>query len=426
MRLTGLRRYLANTSWLMAERFLRMTVALLVGVYVARYLGPDRYGVLNYALSFVGLFSVFAALGLNQIVIRDLVQAPQDLDRILGTAFLLRLEGAVAGCGLILLAGWLVSMDRVTLVMTAIIAGGLLFQSLNVIDLFFQSRVQSKFVVYAKVGQLGVSSILRVYGVLSGASLMFFVWVVLLDAIVLAAGLVVFYGRESRSVFRWRFDGATARNLLHQSWPLIISGFVIAIYMKIDQVMIKHMLGDAAVGRYAAAVRISEAWYFIPVVITSSVFPAIVAYKAHGGDLYERRLRQLYTLLVWLALVAAAAVSFLAGWIVNFLFGSAFDAAAGVLAIHMWAAVFVFIGVASARWLILEGLQLIATVNTVIGAAINIALNFVLIPSHGIEGAAIATVVSQAFAAYAGLLLWRSSRPNFFEITRALNPLSAI
>lgn len=77
----GFRRYFANTSWLFAEKILRMVVGLFVGVWVARYLGPERFGLLSYAQSFVGLFSAFATLGLDEIVVRELVKDESKRDK---------------------------------------------------------------------------------------------------------------------------------------------------------------------------------------------------------------------------------------------------------------------------------------------------------------------------------------------------------
>ena len=164
--------------------------------------------------------------------------------------------------------------------------------------------------------------------------------------------------------------------------------------MKIDQVMIKEMLGAEQVGHYAAAVRLSEAWYFIPMAITSSVFPAIINAKKQSEELYYQRLQKLYDLMVWLALAIALPTTFLAPWVIRVLYGDAFLPAAGVLSIHIWAGVFVFLGVANGRWIIAENLQYIATIRSTAGAIVNIALNIVLIPKYGINGAAISTFFS--------------------------------
>jgi O-antigen/teichoic acid export membrane protein len=166
------------------------------------------------------------------------------------------------------------------------------------------------------------------------------------------------------------------------------------IYMRIDQIMIKGMLGDREVGLYSVAVRLSEVWYFIPLVITNSLFPAIVGAKKINKELYYTRLQRLYTFMVWMALGLAIPMTLLSGWLVTLLYGAAYKEAGAVLMIHIWAGVFVFYGCARGQWLLSENMQTYGLICTSIGAIMNIALNSVLIGRMGIIGAAIATFIS--------------------------------
>ena len=163
--------------------------------------------------------------------------------------------------------------------------------------------------------------------------------------------------------------------------------------MRIDQVMLQEMIGSEAVGQYSAAVKISEAWYFIPMVISSSLFPAIVNAKKQSEELYYARLQRLYDLMVWISLAIALPMTFLSDWVVNLLYGSAYSQAGGVLMIHIWAGVFVSLGVASSKWFITENLQSLSFWRTFYGMVINLILNFILIPIFGTIGAAISTLV---------------------------------
>lgn len=396
----GFRRYFANTSWLFAEKILRLAVGLLVGVWVARFLGPERYGLFSYAQSFVGLFSVIATLGLDNILVRELVKDEGKRDILLGTAFRLKLFGALAVMLLLFAAVPFTSNDGYTNALVFIIASTTVFQSFNVIDLYFQSRVLSRYVVFANTISLALLSLLKIACILLQAPLMVFAILVLLDSSVLAAGFVFFYRQNKLSVRSWTFDPETAKSMLKDSWPLILSGMVIAVYMKIDQVMIKEMLNSEAVGQYAAAVRISEAWYFIPTVISSSLFPAILNAKKQSEVLYYSRLQRLYDMLVWMAIAVALPMTFLSDDIVRLLYGGAYSQAASVLMIHIWAGVFVGLGVASGKWYLSENLQHLLFLRTVCGGITNIALNVILIPISGGLGAAIATLASQSMVCF--------------------------
>jgi len=413
-------KYFKNTSWLFGEKILRMIVGLFVGVWVARYLGPEQYGLLSYAGSFVGLFITISTLGLDGIVIRELVKDESKRDVLLGTAFRLKLLGAFGVLLLLAVAVNFTSNDHYTNILIFIIASATIFQSLNVIDMYFQSKVRSKYVVYANIISLFISTMIKITLLLTEAPLIAFVCVALFDSIILAMGFIYFYLHNDLSLKAWKFQKSVAISLLKDSWPLILSGIVISIYMKIDQVMIKEMMSAEAVGQYAAAVRLSEAWYFIPIIIASSLFPAIINAKKQSEELYYARLQKLYDLMVWMAIAITIPMTFMSDWIVEILYGAQYSQAGSVLMIHIWAGVFVFLGVASGKWFVSENLQMLSFWRTFYGMLSNIILNIFLIPKYGIQGAAIATLISQIIAAYLFDLFNYKTRNMFFMKTKSL------
>jgi O-antigen/teichoic acid export membrane protein len=398
-----------------------MAVGLFVGVYVARYLGPERFGVLSYAMSVVVLFSALSSLGLNGILVRELVNFPKKRDEFLGTAFILKLAGS--GLVLILLSITLYFMgdDRQSNLMIFIIAAGLIFQPFNVIRFYFEANVLAKFIAVSQITSLVVVSVAKLVFIWLGLPLIYFASAVLIESLVLAIGLSVVYFKQKLNIFNWQFSFKAATGLLKDSWPLILSAIAISIYMRIDQVMIKHMLNDEAVGQYAAAVRLSEAWYFIPMIITASLFPAILNAKKVSQELYYKRLQKLYDLMVWVAIAIALPMTLLSGWIVNLLYGEQYNQAGSVLMIHIWAGVFVFMGVASGKWYLAENFNRLNLRKTVSGGIVNILLNTILIPKYGIIGAACATIFSQGTASYLLDFVFKKTRTNFFRLSRTFN-----
>lgn len=416
----GIHRYFFNISWMLGEQVLRILAGLFVGIYVARYLGPEQFGVYSYAVAFVALFGAIAKLGLDGIVVRDLVNRPDKRDIYLGTAFWLKLIGALLTLTTLAIAVQFTSNDATTNLYIFIIAGGLIFQSFEVVDFYFQSKVLSKYVSIAKLIQLALSSVLKLYFIFIQADLFWFVLVSLIDQITVALSLVFAYWRQKIGSFFVGFDLGTAKAMVRNSWPLILSGIAGMLYMRIDQIMIKEMLGEREVGLYSAAVRLSEAWYFGPVILTTSLFPAIVSARKTDQELYNKRLQRLYTVMVWMAITVALPMTFLSGWVVEFLYGVAYRDAGPVLMIHIWAGVFVALGVASSSWLINENLQQIALYRTLSGAITNVILNLILIPNYGMIGAAIGTVISYMVAGFVFDLFSNKTRGMFFMKIDAL------
>ena len=408
------------------EQVLRIIAGLFVGIYVARYLGPEQFGVYSYALAFVALFGAIAKLGLDSIVVRDLVNHPQEREVYLGTAFWLKLIGAILTMGLLAIAVQFTGNDATTKLYIFIIASGMIFQSFDVVDFYFQSKVLAKYVSIAKLIQLALSSVLKLYFIYIQADLFWFVLVSLVDQISLAFSLLFAYWRQKIGSLFGCFDLGTAKAMLNNSWPLILSGIAVTLYMRIDQIMLKEILGEREVGLYSAAVRLSEAWNFVPVIITASLFPAIVNAKKISQEIYHKRLQRLCTLMTWLAIAVALPMTFLADWLVILLYGQHYREAGSVLAIHIWGAVFVFLGVASGVFFTVERYTKKSFYRTALGAVSNVLLNLALIPHYGINGAAIATVLSQFIANYFYDFFDGSTRDLFVIKLRALFPVHYI
>ena len=422
----GFRRHFANISWMFVERILRLIAGLFIGIWVTRYLGPSQFGLFSYAVAFAAIFSNIAKLGLDSIVVRDLVSEPARRDIYMGTAFWLKLAGAIVTLSLIGIAMQFTASDSTTKLYVFIIASGSIFQAFEVVDFYFQSQVLSKFVSICKMTQLWISSMLKLYLIFIGADLFWFVLVSLLDQVTLATSLYFAYRYQKIGTFFRSFDGVIAKKLLKDSWPLIFSALMIMIYIRIDQLMIKEMLDVSEVGIFSVAVAVSEIWYVIPTIITTSLFPSIVNAKKNSQVMYLERLQKLSTFMTWLAILIALAMTFLSDLVIGFLYGEAFIRAGAVLSIHIWSAVFVFLGLSSGLFLTVENYTKKSLYRLSLGAISNILLNFILIPRYGINGAAIATLLGQFVANFLYDFFDPSLKPLVIIKMKALFPIYCI
>lgn len=416
---SGFQSILHNMGWLFFDKFVRLGSGLFVGAWVARYLGPEQFGLLNFSISFAALFGVAATLGLDGIVVRELVRNPARRDLLLGSAFALKLGGGIVTLvAALAVTSYMHGADALMFWLVALASAAYIFQSLNVIDFFFQAEVRSKYTVLASNGAYGLMTILKIFLVLTRAKLLAFAWATLGEAVLTSLFLVIAYKQNQHNIKGWRVDRETARELASESWPLLLASLAVMLYMRLDVVMLQQMVGSREVGIYAAATRISEVWYFLPTVIVSSVSPSIINCHGSSPGLYLRRIRKLYFLMAWLSVGLSLPMSLLSGWIVRTLYGHQFDAAGPVLAVHLWASIAVFLGVASSQHLLVEGLQLVSFYRTLIGVGCNIVLNLVLIPRIGAMGAAIATVVSY-FVATFSMVFFRSTRAHTMHLLLA-------
>ncbi len=397
----NLQKIIGNTGWLFADKILRMGVGLFVGVWVARYLGPEQLGLLSYAAAFVALFSGFATFGLSDIVIRDIVHEPSLNNEILGTTFILKLVG---GISTFFLTGGILFLwrphDNLMQWLVIIIAFGMVAQTFDTIDFWFQSQIQSKPIVYARNIAFILVSLAKVALILNHASLVAFAGIGLAELVLSAIGFVVAYRLNGYSFKTWRWSTIKAKSLLHDSWPFMLAGMVGMVYRRIDQFMLGGMVGNTELGLYAVAVLLSEIWYFIPMAVYSSVLPSIVESKGINEELFYARVQKLYNFMALFAYAIAIPTTFLAAPIINTLYGEAYSRSAPMLVLLIWSGLFVNLGIARSTFITTMNWTKIHLIGVALASLINIILNYFLIPKYGGTGAACASLIAYWFATH--------------------------
>ncbi len=373
-------------------------LAIVVGLLIGRYLGPSSFGDLSFADALTAIVAAVGTLGLDTFIIREIINNPSKKDEILGTSLGLRIGVNLLlipiSVGIYLIFHLLSDKPGNPLTwIVFLLSFASFFKSFNIIDSYYQSQVQSKYVVHVQNICLIFSSLLKILLIWLKAPVIWVAAALAFDGLILALGLVFLYHSHGFSIRSWTFSRSRARSLLKQSFPLILSGVMVLLYMKIDILMLKKN-GSTEVGIYTAAARISEAWYFIPSAIITSVFPAIINARKTDIERYNKRLKNLYDLLVFISLPVAILVGFFGNEIIHFLWDTAYEGAGPMLSIHIWSGIFVFLGSASSQYLLAEGYTMISFQRTAAGAIINILLNFWLIPLYGGIGASIATLIA--------------------------------
>ncbi|HWQ38892.1 MAG TPA: flippase [Burkholderiales bacterium] len=416
-------RILANFGWLSADRVLRLAVGLLVGVWLARYLGPETFGQYSFAFALAALFGAFSKLGLDGVLVRELVRAPQRQQELLASALVLRLAGGVlAAAGAMLCGRFFRSGEAAIQLLVSVAAVALVFQALDVFEHWFQSQLRSRYAVAAKTSVFLLMAGARVGLIVGGASVVVFAGAAVLEVLLGGIALLAAYRLAGQGFERWRVTWSAVRGLLRPALPLIFAGLAVSLYMRIDQVMIARMLGDHAVGLYSAATRLTEATYFLPGALVASVLPAVVSLRTSSEPQFVDRMQRVFDLMVVAGVSLALPLSLFSGAVVRVLFGEPFADSAGVLAIHAWASVFVYLGMASSSYLLARDLTMVSLTRTMLGAVVNVVLNLLLIPEYGIRGAALATLISACVATFAVFLDARS-RPAGVMMLRAFDPI---
>ncbi len=414
---------LTNTSILVVDRLVRYGIGFFVGAAIARYLGPEQYGVLSFVLALVAILMPVMGVGFDSIIIRDISRNPDRVNEVLGSAFLLRLVTGVVMLGIALsLCMYLRPHDRSTLVLVAVQETATLFLCFDVIEVWFQTRLIAKYPVYAKGLAFLLVCVVKVLLIYAGASVDAFIWSGFAEAGFGAVGLVIFFNRQGYKVSRFRFRKSVTLDFIQDGWTLVLAGIATVVAIRADQLLIASFLGDVSLGIYSAAFRFSEFAYTVPAIISVSVLPVLVQSQTEGESRYKGRLTNFMTSMLYLGVLVSLLFSMSSGFIIPRLFGIAFESSAKVLSIQIWAAVLMFLTVASNQHLIVVRRTDIILVRTVCSMLTNLGLNLWVIPRYGLLGAAGVGILSNAVG-LASIAFYPTQHYHLREIASSFNPM---
>lgn len=414
--------YLKNSFALFLEKGIKLLAELAVGFYLARYLGTEQFGLYNFAISFVILFQGISTFGMAEILTKEIISNPDAQRKILGTAFVFRLMGSTILTFIILLLSIIFYGREVTMIV-GIISLSLIFRAGEVFTFYFQSIVRLDRVALIQIVVTVIFSGIKLLLISIDASLHVFAAVYSIEWAMILIGFF-FILKPYIKLSSLSFSLGWSMRLLRDSWFLMASAVAVNLYMRMDQIMIKSMLGNVENGIYASAVRISEVWYVVPTILCSVFFSAILNAKKISNVLYEGRYLKLNAFLFWFSMIIGFAISPFATEIISFFYGVPFQDAGPVLSLHIWTAPFVFWGVCSGYWLIAEGLQFFSLIRTLIGLLINLVFNLVLIPTYGVWGASLATLLGQIGASILSMLIFEKTRDSLkIQLKSVILPL---
>jgi O-antigen/teichoic acid export membrane protein len=417
------RQIAGNFAWLMLDRAGQVVFGLLVGIWVARYLGPANLGILGYASALVSILGVVAGLGLRQVAIRELVRRPSESGALVATAAALQLAGGGVAIALVWASLDLLRPDdplgKAVLAVTSLT---LILRAGEVFSYLFEARVEAKYAVLARNAAALASAAVKIGLIIASAPVIWFAWAAVLETALFTAFLLAFYRRIAPKPFLLRPRRQVALELLKDSWPLLLSSAAVILYLRTDQVMLAYLVGDEAVGLYLIPVRLTEFWFVIPTAITASVFPTLIGQRSSNQALYMERLQNLYNLVTLLGVVTAVFLSFAAFGLITLLYGDSFSPAVPVLQVLAWNLVFVAMGAARGPWVLIENLQFYSYLYVVMAMLMNVVLNFVLIPLYGPVGAAIASLAAQVGATVVFPYFVKPTRISAIMLLRSLDP----
>jgi len=372
---------LINIYWLILEKFSRILFGLLGTLFIARYLGVEKFGVISFSMSYVDLFAVIATLGLPSIAVRELVKKPNDANIILGTVGLSKFASGILIYFVSILVIYFFRKGDDLAINTVMIIGTIsIFKFSDISVYWFDSVVKSKYTSYSIFLALLTTTIIKFILIIYRSEYYSFVYITTAEKLLIGVFLLFSLNKWGKNLTELKFNFSLMRDLLKDSWPLLISSLSIIIYMRVDQIMLGKMIGDYDVGIYSVGIKFTEIFSLLPLAIINSLFPSIIRAKEYNNEVYLKRIQNLYNFITFISFIYALFIFINSEFIINLLFGSNYSASITVSRIYCWSCIFISMGLARGKWIVSENYQYLTFWFILVGTIINVIGNYYFIP----------------------------------------------
>jgi len=387
-----------NILVLFASQIVSMGIGFFYLIFSARYLGPELFGLLTFALAFTGIFGLLLDLGLNNLAIREVARDKSRANEYLSNITFIKLIMGVITFGLTAVVAYSLGYSGETLAVVYLL-------TLSTIFVAFTASFYAIFQSFERMEYLSIGAILSGLLLLTGAVILIArsAGVVAFAAIYLVCNALVlgysfFITKRKFHLFKVEVDLDFWGPTIRQALPFGLSGFFTTIYFWIDSLMLSLIQGNQAVGWYNAGYRLVFSLLFIPTVFSAAVFPAMSRFHISSRDSLHMMWKKFIRFMLILGIPIAVGTTLLAGRVVPLIFGEGYAPSVAVVQLLIWSLVFIFVNAAFVRLFESTNKQIIVTKITGLMVIVNVAINLVLIPKFSYVGASIAILITESIA----------------------------
>lgn len=408
-----------NAGWIMFGRIAQMLINLIVGILTARYLGPSNYGLINYASAYTAFFMAFCTLGINSILVKELIEHPDEEGEIIGSSLLLRAISSFLSAGIIVCMVGLVDADEPTTITVTILCSlGMVLQMFETFNYWFQSKLRSKITAIISLIAYIITAGYKVVLLALGKSVEWFAFANSLDYMLV--GIMLYFAYKNNSGKKLAFSKSVSKRILSKSVYFILPSLMVSIYGYTDKFMLKQMLNEAEVGYYSTAISVCNIWCFVLTAIIDSFYPSIMSAHNVDNKLFEKRNKQLYAIIFYISIFVSICFCVFGGLVIKILFGEEFVPSVPSLKVITWYTTFSYLGVARNAWIVSENKQKYLKYIYVFAAISNIIMNSLFIPIWGTVGAALASLITQILTTMVIPIFIKPLKRNAFLMVEAI------
>ncbi len=410
------KKFKVNISWLVFDKIFRASLNIVLSVILARSLGPENFGIFSYLLAFLFLFTTFSSMGMNPLLTNSIIKDPKKLSQLkLINAYYMRFIASLISYILFILLIFLLNKNHIYTHYSLILGLGIILKSSEVFFSHFEANSQSKYIVISQLIGLIFSLLFILYIINKDIDYIFIYFAITFDALIVFTLINFFFFSKNKIIFSG-FNFEISKQVFFKSFPILISALSIILYMRIDQIMIKSLLNEYSLGIYSASVRYVEIFHFIPKIIIISLLPILLKAKNYRDELLK-----LNSIGFKLSIISFIIIFSTSSLMIEYIFGSTYKDSILVTKILSISIIFVFFGVINEHWYIKNNLQKYYAINVLLGAIMNIVLNYYFIKMFGISGAAYSTIITYFFIIFIfDLIIKKTSKISFIKIKSIL------
>ena len=397
-------KYLTNSSWLVFGKCFNMLISFLISIQVSKYLGPADFGIMHYAISLALVFSIFSVLGLDNLLVRELVGNPKKHNKLLLNAYVLRIIGSLIGIIILLIYLIQSKVSDEVFILTLICSISFIFNSTDVLKSHFESTIEARKIVIAESIAILISAGLKIYFITIKYSVIAFVLCWLLEWFIISLILILtFFYKKNIRINYFKPDKDIIINLFNKSYPLLISAITIVIYQNIDKIMIKNIMGDLGntqVGYYSIASIFLAFVIIIPQMLGKSIIPSLIKEHDVSYNNFSKKFQLFMDAMVWISIILSIILFSFSELFINYLYDDSYIASIPLLKLISWKGIFIVLASISGYWIIIKNFQKLAVIRNIFGCFVNILLNFLWIPKWGALGSVAATLISFSISSF--------------------------
>ena len=386
LKLLNKKKFKINLSWLLFDKLFRASANIFLTVFLARHLGPDNFGILNYLLAILFLFVSISSLGVNPVLVNEIVKKRRNSMPSLINSYYLRFLISLISYFLFLLIIYILNNNIIYHNYSLILGVIIILKSCEVLFSFFEAKSFSKYIVISQSVGFFISASMILFIVINAIDNIYIYYALVLDLVIVFILINVFYFINFKNHF-YKFNFIIIKRLISKSLPVLISTLSILLYMRIDQIMIKEMLNEYQLGIYSVSVRYIEIFHFIPKIIMISILPVILTSRN-----YYVKLLGINSVMNKISLILIIFIFLSSDIVIPLIFSDTYIESINITKILSFSIFFVFLGVVNEHWYVTKNLQKFYALYVSFGALLNIILNYILISNFGLKGAAYATV----------------------------------